>query len=257
MDMDETHTERWLGYELHDGLLQWIIGARLQLLATLSREQELDAAAAASVRKALTSLEIALEEGRELIGYLEHDQELAGVKFVARLESFIQATQSETQQHQQQIALHLDAETRDALQDSLSNTASWNVLRIVQQAVRNAIQHAGPTRIDVYAQVLSDAIPLATDVRAAVPSSTTTSSTTTSSTATSSLRQSDSDADDRVLLMTVADQGRGFDLRRPTSDSNHFGLNSMDHRARLVGARLTIDSRPGAGCRVECRLPLN
>lgn len=250
--MDETPTERWLGYELHDGLLQWIIGARLQLLATLSREQELDAAAAASVRKALTSLEIALEEGRELIGYLEQDQELAGVKFVGRLKSFIQATQSEAQQHQQQIALHLDAETRDALQNSLSNTASWNVLRIVQQAVRNAIQHAGPTHIDISGQVLSDATPLVTNLGAAVPSNMINSSATTSS-----ANQSSSDAGGRVLLMIVADQGRGFDLRRPTSDSNHFGLNSMDHRARLVGARLTIDSRVGAGCRVECRLPLD
>lgn len=249
--MDETHTERWLGYELHDGLLQWIIGARLQLLATLSRESELDAAVAASVRKALTSLEIALEEGRELIGYLEQDQERAGVKFVARLESFIQATQQEAQHHQQQIALHLDAETRDALQSSLSNTASWNVLRIVQQAVRNAIQHAGPTRIDVSGRVLSDAAPIVTNLGEAVPSLTNSTATT------SSADLSSSDAGDRVLLMTVADQGRGFDLRRPTSDSNHFGLNSMDHRARLVGARLTIDSRVGAGCRVECRLPLD
>lgn len=244
--MDETHTDRWLGYELHDGLLQWIIGARLQLLATLSRESEIDAAAQASVRKALTSLDIALEEGRELIGYLEHDQEVAGVKFVARLESFVQATEQEAQHHQQTIALHLDTETRHALQNSLGNTASWNLLRIVQQAVRNAIQHAGPTRIDVYGQVSSDSTERVTNLPQA----------TLSSDDQSSADQSSADAGDRLLLMTVADEGKGFDLRRPTSDSNHFGLNSMDHRARLIGARLTIDSRPGAGCRVECRLPL-
>lgn len=243
--MDETYTERWLGYELHDGLLQWIIGARLQLVATLSRESELDPAASASVRKALTSLEIALEEGRELIGYLEYDQELAGVKLVARLENFVQTTQQEAQQHQQEIALHLDAATREGLPHSLGNTASWNVLRIVQQAVRNAMQHAGPTRIDIFVQVLSEA--------AAKPPGETTPNCTTPNIAT----QSGSGAGDRVLLLTVADQGRGFDLRRPTSDSNHFGLNSMDHRARLIGARLTIDSRVGAGCRVECRLPLD
>lgn len=236
--MDDTHRERWIGYELHDGLLQWIIGARLQLVATLSRESELDAAATASVRKALTSLEIALEEGRELIGYLEQDQDLAGVKFVARLESFIQQTQHKAHP----ITLHLDNATRHALQNSLSDTASWNVLRIVQQAVRNAVQHAGPTRIDVYGQVLNEEESGSGGVGDATFGDAATGSTPPG---------------DRVLLMTVADQGRGFDLRRPTSDSNHFGLNSMDHRARLIGARLTIESHVGAGCRVECRLPLD
>ncbi len=230
--MEETHNERWLGYELHDGLLQWIIGARLQLVAALGRPPELAAAGTANVRKALTSLEIALEEGRELIGYLELDQERAGVKFVNRLENFIGATGHETHP----IRLHMDAATRDALQHVLSDTASWNVLRIVQQAIRNAIQHAGPTRIDVYGQLSSEAETDACDV----------------ADGTAGIA-----AGDRVLLMTVADQGVGFDLHRPTSDSNHFGLNSMDHRARLIGARLTIDSRVGAGCRVECRLPLD
>ncbi len=244
--------EHWLGYELHDGLLQWVIGARLQLVAVMSRDPELDIAAQGGIRKALTSLEIALEEGRELIGYLEHDQELAGIKFVARLESFIQAAQHDAQQHQQQIALHLDAQTRGVLQNCLGNTASWNVLRIVQQAIRNAIQHAGPTRIDVYGHVLSEARPTDTDL-----SDTASSSATQATMTQSNMAHSSSGTGDRILLMTVADQGRGFELRRPTSDSNHFGLNSMDHRARLIGARLTIDSRAGAGCRVECRLPLD
>ncbi len=242
--MEETHNERWLGYELHDGLLQWIIGARLQLVAALAHEPEPEPGAMgkANVRKALTSLEIALEEGRELIGYLELDQELAGVKFVTRLENFIQATGHEAHQ----ITLHMDAATRDVLQHVLSDTASWNVLRIVQQAIRNAIQHAGPTRIDVYGQLVSDAELDGTDVIDAIGVAHGPQNQT-----------ADTAVDDRVLVMTVADQGVGFDLHRPTSDSNHFGLNSMAHRARLIGARLSIDSRIGAGCRVECRLALN
>lgn len=219
--MDNPPKDRWLAYELHDGLLQWIIGARLQLLAALGRDDPSGTSSHASMRKALTSLEIALEEGRELIGYLEQEQAPAGIKFAARLQDFVDATQHDAQQREQQIELQFAGDVRSDLQDGLSDKASWNLLRIVQQAIRNAIQHAGPTRIEVYCQV--------------VPGET---------------------AGERDLLLTVSDQGHGFELQRPTSDSNHFGLNSMAHRARLIGAGLSIDSQVGAGCRVECRLQL-
>ncbi|MCA9180304.1 MAG: hypothetical protein KDA51_02605 [Planctomycetales bacterium] len=219
--MNESPKDRWLAYELHDGLLQWIIGARLQLLAALGRDEPSGTSSRASMRKALTSLEIALEEGRELIGYLEQEQAPAGIKFATRLQDFVDATQHDAQQHQQQITLEVAVDARSKLQVGLSDKASWNLLRIVEQAIRNAIQHAGPTRIDVHCQVvLGEA------------------------------------AGERDLLVTVSDLGRGFELHRPTSDSNHFGLNSMAHRARLIGARLSIDSQIGAGCRVECRLQL-
>ncbi len=220
--MEDSPKDRWLAYELHDGLLQWIIGARLQLLAALGRDEPSSTSSHASMRKALTSLEIALEEGRELIGYLEQDQAPAGIKFAARLQDFVDATQHDAQQHDQQIGLLFDGDVQVALQDGLSDKASWNLLRIVEQAIRNAIQHAGATRIDVLCQV--------------VPGDT---------------------AGERDVQVTVRDQGRGFELHRPTSDSNHFGLNSMAHRARLIGARLSIDSQVGAGCRVECRLQLS
>lgn len=220
--MENSPKDRWLAYELHDGLLQWIIGARLQLLAALGREDPSSTSSHASIRKALTSLEVALEEGRELIGYLEQEQAPAGIKFTTRLQDFIDATEHDAQQHEQQITLEFAGDARADLQDGLSDKASWNLLRIVGQAIRNAIQHAGPTRIDVLCQV--------------VPGDT---------------------AGERDLLVTVRDQGCGFELHRPTSDSNHFGLNSMAHRARLIGARLSIDSQVDAGCRVECRLQLS
>lgn len=219
--MEDSPKHRWLAYELHDGLLQWIIGARLQLLAALGRDEARGTSSHASMRKALTSLEIALEEGRELIGYLEQEQSPAGIKFAARLQDFVDATQHDAQQHQQLIELQFTDAARADLHDGLSDKASWNLLRIVEQAIRNAIQHAGATRIDVHCQVVPGDI-----------------------------------AGERDLLVTVSDQGCGFELHRPTSDSNHFGLNSMAHRARLIGARLSIDSQIGAGCRVECRLQL-
>lgn len=56
---------------------------------------------------------------------------------------------------------------------------------------------------------------------------------------------------DRVLQ--VIDDGAGFD---PASAADgRFGLVSMRERAERLGGQLSIDSRPGAGTKVEVRLP--
>lgn len=55
------------------------------------------------------------------------------------------------------------------------------------------------------------------------------------------------------LLLTIQDDGRGFD----TSDepAEHLGLTFMAERAHLIGAALTILSRPGAGTTIAVRWP--
>lgn len=49
--------------------------------------------------------------------------------------------------------------------------------------------------------------------------------------------------DDREFVITVRDNGQGFDPRELPDD--RFGIRSMKGRAELVGGRLTIDSAPG------------
>jgi PAS domain S-box-containing protein len=58
---------------------------------------------------------------------------------------------------------------------------------------------------------------------------------------------------DRATL-TVRDDGRGFD---PSSsqDGQHLGLGIMRERAASIGAALMIESRPGAGTRIEVHWP--
>lgn len=61
-----------------------------------------------------------------------------------------------------------------------------------------------------------------------------------------------------VLTLSVRDEGPGFDPRevaRRTGKSN-WGLTSMRERAELIGARLTVASRPGHGTEVTVVLPL-
>jgi signal transduction histidine kinase len=84
------------------------------------------------------------------------------------------------------------------------------VLRIAQEALHNAVRHAGASRI---------AIRLA------------------------------------PAGLEVADDGSGFDPADPELRARHLGLTSMQERARRLGARLTVDSRPGAGTTVRLELP--
>lgn len=61
------------------------------------------------------------------------------------------------------------------------------------------------------------------------------------------------------LVMTVEDNGTGFDLDRYGSveeRKKHFGLVSMSERAGLAGGQFEIDTAPGRGTRVRVRFRL-
>jgi signal transduction histidine kinase len=53
-----------------------------------------------------------------------------------------------------------------------------------------------------------------------------------------------------AVSLTIGDDGLGMNQKQAVA-ANHFGLIGMRERAQLVGGRLQIDSRPGAGTRVR------
>ena len=55
-------------------------------------------------------------------------------------------------------------------------------------------------------------------------------------------------------VVTVTDDGRGFDPDAGPTDDTHVGLRIMRERARRIGARILIHSSP-QGTRVVLRLP--
>ena len=55
------------------------------------------------------------------------------------------------------------------------------------------------------------------------------------------------------LRLRIADDGTGFDLADDAQSG--LGLISMRERAEMIGARLSLDSRPGAGTTVELVIP--
>lgn len=63
---------------------------------------------------------------------------------------------------------------------------------------------------------------------------------------------------DEALRVVIEDNGRGFQVDRISPDfpqGRGLGLFGMGERADLLGGRLTIDSQPGAGTRVEAVIP--
>jgi signal transduction histidine kinase len=58
------------------------------------------------------------------------------------------------------------------------------------------------------------------------------------------------------LCLTIRDDGRGFD-RKDRNWRAGLGLASMEERARLLGGRMEIDSKPGAGTAIVVYWPVS
>ena len=60
--------------------------------------------------------------------------------------------------------------------------------------------------------------------------------------------------DEAGIMLTIADEGRGFNLRDRRQQG--LGLHSAAQRVTLVGGALTIDSAPAFGTRLRAQIPL-
>ena len=66
----------------------------------------------------------------------------------------------------------------------------------------------------------------------------------------------ETEVSDGFWRVRLADNGRGFDLKTAPGGNAGQGLGGIRERARLIGARLRIQSRPGAGTALILELPL-
>jgi signal transduction histidine kinase len=60
---------------------------------------------------------------------------------------------------------------------------------------------------------------------------------------------------EKGLRLSIEDDGVGFDLAA-VHHKGRLGLVSMEERARLIGATLSIQSKPGRGTRIAVRVPV-
>jgi len=62
--------------------------------------------------------------------------------------------------------------------------------------------------------------------------------------------------DDDSLVLTVRDNGTGFDPKNIDGGSSHFGLVSMRQRASRYSGKLSISSSPGNGTLITASIPV-
>jgi signal transduction histidine kinase len=92
----------------------------------------------------------------------------------------------------------------------------YNLLRIAQEALANALRHSGARTIEVSVESSAESLDLA-----------------------------------------IKDDGAGMAVPADNVSDGHYGLLGMRERARLIGAGLKIESKPGGGTTVRVRMPAN
>lgn len=65
----------------------------------------------------------------------------------------------------------------------------------------------------------------------------------------------DMEVDDDSIVITITDDGRGFDTNRVEPGSH--GVSGMRHRAQMFGGSFRLTSTPGRGTQVRARIPLH
>lgn len=145
---------RWIAYELHDGLMQWVIGARMHmaaLVAAMKDQREVDDIEG-KLNQILSYLNQASEDGRQLIRFIEGLDDSETLDVVAILETTCDILTRKARDGVPQ----LEFIASDPAWPMLEPEKAWPIVRIVQQAVFNAIRHSGGDSVRIALNRLSD-----------------------------------------------------------------------------------------------------
>jgi signal transduction histidine kinase len=193
-----------LARELHDSVTQKLFGVTLTAESAATVIERDTAEAKAQIQRLQQLAREAMEELRSLIFELR-PPEVETEGLATALRKHVDVLQ---RVHGHAVKLRLEGDAPP------NGSADAEVLRIAQEALQNALRHAGAQHVDVRLE-----------------------------------------ADDGRLRLAVADDGEGFDPSDPALRARRLGLTSMEERARALGGRLTIESRPGTGTTVSLEVP--
>jgi signal transduction histidine kinase len=105
----------------------------------------------------------------------------------------------------------------EAVDEVFRGEAATNLYRVVQETVNNILKHSQARRARIVLE-----------------------------------------RDVHEVRLWIEDDGRGFGAGLPAREGTHqgFGLKNIAERVRILGGSLRVDSRPGAGTRVEAIIPI-
>lgn len=198
---------RHISRELHDELGQTLTATKLHL-QLLGRDAA-DPASASRLSESVAMLDSMIAQVRQLsLGLRPPLLDELGLS--AALEQLLKGLAKHTG-----MTIEFNCQTELAGGAPEVGAAAF---RVVQEAVNNALRHAGASRITVEL----------------------------------------SRSQDGTLRVRVSDDGRGFDpaaVRQRLQGGGHLGLLGMEERVRALGGRLEIDTGEGRGCAIEARIP--
>jgi signal transduction histidine kinase len=188
---------RRIARDLHDGLAQ-----ELAFIAMLSQQLGPDGLDEATLQRLRSAVERALHDSRTAISVLVAEDELPLQRLIART----------TASFRTRFGVEVDVDVDDDV--VVDAERSRALLRILHEALSNAVHHGGADRVQV---------------------------------------RFGHDRDGSLL--SIADDGGGFDVAAARGSGDGLGLASMHERAALLGGAVTVLSDPGRGTVVEARLP--
>jgi signal transduction histidine kinase/ligand-binding sensor domain-containing protein len=195
-----------LSREIHDTLLQSLVGVALQVDAVSSNLDSASSSARYQLVRIRRQVEHYIRDARQSILDLRSPQ--------------LESRDLETALREFGRNAVADAGVRFSI---TSNGAPApcppkvenQLLRVGQEAITNAVRHAGASRIRVALE-----------------------------------------CDERSVMLSVSDDGQGFDYDGMLAESNgHYGLRGMRERAEELGGRLNVDTGAGRGTTVTAIVP--
>ncbi|WP_293767030.1 GAF domain-containing sensor histidine kinase [Sporichthya sp.] len=209
---------RRIAFDLHDGVITVLASTAFHLnAAALAVSGPGDASAAlAQIAEARHLADLAYHQTRAAVTGL-HSLVLDDLGLVAALESLVRTVGPAGG-----TEVELLADPAQALGEIPDHAASA-LYRIAQEALGNAIQHSGASRILLSLQRVPGALVLAC-------------------------------TDDGTGFDPVERKAARAADADPARQ--HFGLSSMEQRCALLGADLRLESAPGRGTRVIIEVPL-
>ena len=184
-------TQRAFSRDLHDGAIQTL--AALKICLSDSKNER---------AKKLT--EDAITQARELLAFLRIDLSSDLIALVRETAKVFE------ENYKTKIAFY---EASDVAQN-FSSDAKVQILKILQEALRNALKHSGADKIEIkMIDTMND------------------------------------------FILSVCDNGSGFDVEKPSEKAGHAGLKIMEERAIELGGHLAIKSGK-EGTNVSLILPI-
>ncbi len=197
---------RRLAAELHDGIIQELVGALYSQQCALARLEDSPGESRRCLEEARGVIDDSITEMRRLIGGLRPPllDDLGLAKAMERYA--VSASEAAG------FDLYLDLEEDLPLFDSEAESA---IYRIFQECLNNMAKHSRCRRGCV------------------------------------SMRKAR-----EWLVLTIKDDGRGFDSGGTSRPEGSYGLLGMRERVEYLKGELSIDSEPGRGTSIRVRLPL-